>query len=171
MFFMHDWEEHQRVSDNVAARVAKHRAKQVGNVTETFSRARENRESRAETETEQTPRVTAPAVVCADRFAEFIAPWPRVVNPDHAARAWLSCVDTTAEEALAFAARERYLASDEVSRGGVTDPAKWLIEQKSARWEGKWPPATVRVPNGRASTGERVLAKMAQRIANGEKPL
>jgi hypothetical protein len=105
-----------------------------------------------------------------DRFAEFIAPWPRVANPDHAARAWLSCVDTPADEGLAFAARDRYLASDEVSRGVVTDPAKWLMDQKSAKWGGKWPQAVTRV-NSKPSTAERVLVKMQQRIANGEKPL
>src|ERR1039458_796616 len=32
-FQMHDWNEHQYVSDDVAKRVRKHREKQVGNVT------------------------------------------------------------------------------------------------------------------------------------------
>ena len=74
-----------------------------------------------------------------DRFSEFAAPWPRVANPDNAARSWISCVDTAADEALAFAARDRYLASDEVSRGIVMDLARWIMEQKSAKWAGKWP--------------------------------
>ena len=88
------------------------------------------------------------SVVRPDRFAEFIEPWPRVANPDHAARAWLSCVDTPGDESLAFAARDRYLASDEVSRGVTMDPARWLMDQKSAKWVGKWPAAVARAPNG-----------------------
>jgi hypothetical protein len=113
----------------------------------------------------------APTIRQQDRFAEFIAPWPRVANPDHAARCWLSCIDSHDSEAAAFAARDRYLASDEVARGVHTDPAKWLMDQKSAGWAGKWPPALQRQPNGKASTVDRVLAKMQQRIANGERPL
>jgi hypothetical protein len=167
-FYMHDWNEHQRVSDDVAQRVAKHREKRRGNVTETPSEQREQKQSRADTET----GAVAPTVrVRADRFAEFIAPWPRVAKPDQAARMWLSVIDTPADEDLAFLARDRYLASDEVARGVVGDPAKWLQDQKSAKWGGKWPAAVARAPNGKASTGDRVLAKMVQRIANGEKPL
>lgn len=44
--WMHDWEDHQRASDNVSARVAKHREKRTSNVTVTP-------QSRADTETEQ----------------------------------------------------------------------------------------------------------------------
>jgi len=119
----------------------------------------------------QQGSAAALTVVRADRFAEFIAPWPRDAHPDQTVRMWLSCVETEADEGLAFMARDRYLASDEVARGVVTEPTRWLQDQKSAKWGGKWPPAITRAPNGKASTGERVLAKMAQRITNGEKPL
>ena len=110
----------------------------------------------------QKPAVTAsvPVLVskthtlaCADRFEEFIKPWPRVSNPDHAARCWISAVDSDAEASQAFAARDRYLASDEVSRGVVMDPAKWLRDQKSAKWGGKWPAAGARAPKN--CNGER----------------
>ena len=107
----------------------------------------------------------------ADRFHEFIAPWPRVANPDHAARCYLSCIDTDtdADEARAFAARDRYLASDEVARGVITDPAKWLMDQKAAKWGGKWPAA--RAPTGSTeSTIERAAAKMLQRALDGGRP-
>lgn len=74
----------------------------------------------------------------SDRFAEWLGPWPRVAEPDAAARAWTSVVDTAEKEAAAFAARDRYLASDEVSRGVVMDPAKWLFAQ-TPHFSGKWP--------------------------------
>ena len=101
-----------------------------------------------ESREEKTHKTSAPALASdvtvrerADRFHEFIAPWPRVANPDHAARAYLSCIETDADEARAFAARDRYLASDEVARGVITDPAKWLMYQKAAKWGGRWPKA------------------------------
>ena len=118
-----------------------------------------------------TPNAPLPAVVRPGRFAEILASWPRAANPDQAARAWLSCVDTPADEALAFAARDRYLASDEVSRGIVMDLARWIMEQKSAKWGGKWPPAQARVHPGKASTVDRALALVSQRLANGERPI
>ena len=123
-----------------------------------------------------TPALSAPksaalVPVRANRFAEFIAPWPRVANPDHAARAYLSCIDTNADEGLAFAARDRYLSSDEVNRGIVMDPAKWLMDQKSAKWGGKWPAANTRAPNGKVSSGDKVKAMWAERISRGESPI
>lgn len=48
-FWMHDWDEHQHVSDNVTLRVRKHREKRFGNVSVTAPE-----QSRAETETEQS---------------------------------------------------------------------------------------------------------------------
>jgi hypothetical protein len=119
----------------------------------------------------KNPRMLADSSVGrADRFSEFIAPWPRVANPDHAARAWISCIDTPADEGLAFAARDRYLSSDEVSRGVVSDPAKWLMDQKSAKWGGKWPPAVQRMPNGKQTAADRALQTMIERAAKGERP-
>lgn len=117
------------------------------------------------------PPQSAVAYDSVARFREFLEPWPRVANPDHAARCWISVVDSAESEAAAFAARDRYLASDEVSRGVITDPTRWLGDQKSAGWAGKWPAAVARMANGKASTVDRVLAKMQERIANGERPL
>lgn len=140
-FEMHDWSEHQYVSDNSTPRVKKHREKQKRNVSGTPPE--QNR-----TETEQTQKETAPKSAALpsvrdmrNRFEEFVSCWPRVANPDHAARAYLSCIDNAGDEDLAFAARDRYMASDEVSRGVVMDPARWLMDQKSAKWGGKWPGA------------------------------
>ena len=126
-----------------------------------------------DTHTTVAPALASDVIVRerADRFHEFIAPWPRVANPDHAARCYLSCIDTDtdADEARAFAARDRYLASDEVARGVITDPAKWLMDQKAAKWGGKWPAA--RAPTGSTeSTIERAAAKMLQRALDGGRP-
>ena len=107
----------------------------------------------------------------ADAFSDWLKPWPRCASPDMAARAWLSTV-TGDVLSLAFAARDRYLASDEVRRGAVMEPAKWLFAQKDAGWCGKWPVAMPRESDRRpATTAERVLEKMKQRIVNGENPL
>ena len=75
-----------------------------------------------------------------ERFEEFLKPWPRCANPDLAARAWVSVVTTPADVLLAFACRDRYLMSDEVSRNVVQEPGRWLMDQKAAKWGGKWPP-------------------------------
>jgi hypothetical protein len=74
-----------------------------------------------------------------ERFEEFLEPWPRCANPDLAARAWLSVVTSPAEVLLVFACRDRYLMSDEVSRNVVQEPSRWLMDQKAAKWGGKWP--------------------------------
>ena len=79
------------------------------------------------------------------RFIDFVSPWTREANRDHTLRVWMSVIETVADEDLAFACRNRYLASDEVLRGVVMDPAKWLMDQKAAKWSGKWPVAK---PNG-----------------------
>lgn len=106
------------------------------------------------------------------RFEEFVKPWPRMSKPDQAAQAWLSYIESREDESAAFAARDRYLASDEVvNRKAVMEPSKWLMEQKSAKWCGKWPPATARAPAGTASsTVDRAIGKMLERIEKGERP-
>ncbi len=76
-----------------------------------------------------------------DRYQEFITPWPRLGKPDDAFRAWLSVVNTAEDVTLAFAARDRYLASDEVARGVCAEPSKWLFDQSRGKWAGKWPAA------------------------------
>lgn len=72
------------------------------------------------------------------RFNEWIQPWPRKVGIDDAARAWLSVV-TKKNEAAVFAARDRYLASEEVSRAIVMGPAKWIFQQARDGFNGTWP--------------------------------
>ena len=128
--------------DNSLERVRKHREKQSPDTVTPRNATKRLEERRGEEKRDKHKGADAPTVrATRDRFSEFIEPWPRVANPDHAARCWLSCIDTPADEGLAFAARDRYLSSDEVSRGVVMDPAKFLMEQKNAKWAGKWPTA------------------------------
>lgn len=97
---------------------------------------------RAKLEAMPSPRgkaVSAAQRELWNRFGEFIAGWARVPNEDRAMQSWISCVATSEDCELAFEARARYLNSDEVSRGVVMDPARWLFEQKNAGWRGRWP--------------------------------
>lgn len=74
------------------------------------------------------------------RFEEFWAQYPRKQRRDFACREWLSIV-TSATEGAVFACLARYLASDEVTRGIVANPDKWLYEQHRNGWAGDWPRA------------------------------
>lgn len=74
------------------------------------------------------------------RFEEWISVYPRKADKDAAARAWISVV-TSNDEAAAFACRDRYLASDEVSRGVVMEAANFIFQQGRNKWEGDWPKA------------------------------
>lgn len=112
----------------------------------------------------------------AARFSEWLAPWPRVAEPDAAARAWLSVVDTAEKESAAFAARDRYLASDEVSRGAVMEPAKWLFAQ-TPNFAGRWPKsksngriAMSQINEGEPETPERRRAGMEWMAAHDPDP-
>ena len=73
------------------------------------------------------------------RFNEWIKPWLQCADPDGACRAWISTVESPADEIGAFASRDRYLASEQVERGVWMEPAKFLFQQKTSKWSGKWP--------------------------------
>jgi hypothetical protein len=77
-----------------------------------------------------------------NRFSEWIEPWPRVGDPDSALRNYLSRV-TPETESAAFACRDRYLSSDEVGRGVVIEPWKFIRTQADCGWTGKWPTKNV----------------------------
>jgi hypothetical protein len=166
----HDWNAHQYVSDHSTSRVQKHRMKRDETVSETFpkrlARATEQT-TEAETDSERvsllenlgekthTQRARVPVVADlieqpSTRFAEWIQPWPRKVGIDDAARAWISVV-TKKNEAAVFAARDRYLASEEVSRNVVMGPAKWIFQQARDGFNGTWPLKQFAAPaNGHA---------------------
>jgi hypothetical protein len=76
--------------------------------------------------------------VISQRFEEFWELYPRKQRKDEACHWWISLV-TTSVETAAIACLRRYIASDEVSRGVVANPAKWLQEQARDAWGGTWP--------------------------------
>lgn len=76
----------------------------------------------------------------SQRFLEWIGPYPRVANPDHAHRTWLSCVSVSQEQA-AFDARDRYLASRDVAEDVVMEAHNFIAAQYRCGWSGKWPAA------------------------------
>ena len=142
--FMHDWNEHQFVSDDVTARVRKHRLKRSGNVSVTPPE-----QSRADNRAEQTQTQSVACVqrppAAADlngrtsqRFEEFWVRWPRKQHRDAAARVWVSVVSTDVEADM-FACLGRFLASEQVSRAVIPNPENWLMEQSRDRWQGDWP--------------------------------
>jgi hypothetical protein len=94
------------------------------------------------------PRVPPKAVdldgPISQRFDELWQRWPRKEQRDRAFRDWLSFVATENESAV-MACADRYLASDEVSRGVVKHLHNWLEQQYRDRWGGDWPAARVQI--------------------------
>ncbi len=76
----------------------------------------------------------------SQRFWEFWELYPRKQRRDFAAAQFLSLV-TVDNEAAVFECLQRYLHSDEVRRGVITNPDKWLYEQYRNGWVGDWPAA------------------------------
>ncbi len=75
-------------------------------------------------------------------FGNFWARWGalthRIQRHADALRAWIGVVEP-GEESAVMACLERYGASDEVLRGVVSNPEKWLYEQARDEWRGDWP--------------------------------
>ena len=75
-------------------------------------------------------------------FGNFWARWGalthRIQRHADALRAWIGVVEP-GEESAVMACLERYGASDEVLRGVVCNPEKWLYEQARDDWRGDWP--------------------------------
>jgi hypothetical protein len=90
------------------------------------------------------PAAQPKAEPVSERWEEWIQPWTQCADFDGACREWVSRV-TAANEAAVFAVRDRYLASDQVSRGVVMEPKRFLQQQADCGWRGKWP-AKVRDP-------------------------
>lgn len=86
-------------------------------------------------------------------FRDWIRPWQRCSDPGEVADLWKSTVITQDDVRGAFAARDRYLASDEVRRNFIMSPQRFLVEQKKAEWAGIWPAATTdKISASRATT-------------------
>lgn len=104
-------------------------------------------------------------LISPDRFQEWLKPWPRVSAVDAAAQAWISVINGTEDESKAFAARDRYLASAEVARNVIMEPARWLYEQARGNWEGKWPAPAA--PPKMLSVTERAIQNWEAKHKNG----
>lgn len=73
-------------------------------------------------------------------FARWTALTKRKQREQDAMRAWIGVVDED-EADLVMACLERYGRSDEVARGVVCNPDKWIYDQSQDGWAGDWPPA------------------------------
>ena len=105
-FLMHDWDEHQRVSDNVAQRVAKHRAKQRSNVTRNEHVTPQNRADTEQNRTETEAHVIDPKEypkTCAAIAGKF------------------PTADMPIMTAIVHAAMQVYVSSDSPRIGALTD--------------------------------------------------
>jgi hypothetical protein len=144
---MHDWDQHQYVSDDSTKRVRKHREKHRGNVSVTPPDTEQIQiQSRADTDTEKRRVCVMPEAADlvandppSERFEEAWSIWPLKVEKDAAGRAWLSVV-TKSQEAAVFACINRYRASDQVARAVVQKLAGWLFQGSRDGWAGDWPP-------------------------------
>jgi len=77
-----------------------------------------------------------------------------------ALRAWIGMVDE--DQALLVAAcLDRYGKSDEVARGVVCNPDKWLYDQGRENWTGDWPPARAS-PEQKPARGQLKNERMRQ---------
>lgn len=105
-------------------------------------------------------------------FRQFWDRWcaltGRRVRESYACQAWISVVDFETESA-AMACLERYGVSNEVRRGAVTNPDKWIYEQARDRWHADWPSTPEPSPPA-GSQGRRLSAieEAKKRAREGE---
>ena len=85
-------------------------------------------------------------------FRKWIKPWKRCKDPNEVAAIWQATILGEEDVRGAFAARDRYLASDEVARNVIMAPERFLVEQKKAGWAGLWPEAK---PEVRATAAQQ----------------
>ncbi len=122
---------------------------------------------RAAMPTLRKPTVTDLNGLTSQRFDEFWGRYPRQQHRDAACHQWLSVVTIEVEPAV-FGCLQRYLDSDEVARGAVANPEKWLLEQHRDGWAGNWPAARLSAPQRQQTAMEQALA-MAKARTNGTK--
>lgn len=111
------------------------------------------------------PTVTDLNGITSDRFEEFWELYPLKQRRDFACREFLSVV-TIDTEAAFFACLKRYLASDQVSRGVIMNPDKWIREQHYSQWQGNWPAPARAAP--RLSPSAAAFEELERRIASGQ---
>lgn len=84
-------------------------------------------------------RADSVSVFC---FSDFCNAFPRKSNRARMQQAWSEVVHSEALD-LVKTCLDRYLASDEVSRGVVMNGDRWLYEQAANQWSGDWPVAQI----------------------------
>jgi hypothetical protein len=139
---MHNWNERQFRSDVSTKRVRAFR-KRHETVSET---APDTDTEQIQNRTEQTQIACVPKRVSASdltgtagrHFEAFWDRYPRKQRRDFACSQYLSLVTAAIEEQV-FVCLGRYLLSDEVARGVIQNPDKWLYEQHRNNWAGDWP--------------------------------
>lgn len=165
----HGWKQRQRVSDNVAERVAKHRARNAdvtlqetdsdneSNVTETFPHARAtDTETDTETDTPHTPQGVADpdadsdtdetdAMTYSDEFEAFMRVYPKRVGKGAAWRAWKKLRPSkTLQRRMADAVKAQSTWPQWQRENGkyIPNPATWINQ---ARWDDEPPQAASNV--------------------------
>lgn len=135
-------------------------AKEEQNPTVTVSVSVSDSVLLTHTQARVMPRASDLNGATSQRFGEFWELYPRKQHKDAACMEWCSVVVVDSEAAV-FACLSRYLASDEVARGAVANPEKWLMEQHRDGWAGDWPKVRA-VPTARKSNAERMLDEAAE---------
>lgn len=160
---MHGWSSRQRVSDDVAQRVSKHRErndpeplpKQKSNVTDTLPHARAT-EADTDTDTEKginppnPPETVKSQTIHEQRFDQFWTAYPKRVGKDAARRWWLKAKPDAALLATMLNAIEVQKLSPQWCRDGgqfIPNPATWLGQ---GRWNDE-PHVDVPASGARAS--------------------
>jgi hypothetical protein len=91
----------------------------------------------------RAPTVTEIDAPSSPKFIEWWEKWTRltglVQHKDTAARTWVT-VAKSGDEQKIDACLDRYAQSDQVSRGVIMNPDRWLFEQSRNAWAGDWPP-------------------------------
>lgn len=153
IFFIHDWDEHQKNSDDIAVRVQRHREKSnvTGSVTETENvtetplnnkdkerRGEEKEEERREEKNPPTPRKREGGL-CGSAFDEVFWPnYPVKKSKEDARKAWLKLnpndeLIATMLKAIKNQAKEKEaLNSVNAFCSPWPNPATWL---NGRRWE------------------------------------
>lgn len=123
------------------------------------------------------PKVADLGDPVSQRFTEFWNLYPRKQGKENACRLWVSFV-TASNESAVFECLRRYLASDEVSRGIISNPDNWLNSQHRDGWGGEWPAKNGSSRNGaplnfpaKKDFVSDVTEVMQRRVARGEAPL
>ena len=155
-FQPHAWKERQYESDTSNDRVKRFRERQrnVTRAVTVTSPDTEQIQSRAE----QTQNSASGPV--SRSFRAFWERWCSVTGRKQresmACQAWVASVEFETE-AAAMACLERYGASDEVQRGVVCNPDRWIYDQARDKLAGEWQPRKREAKNGIVGDMERYL--------------